>query len=51
VKYLQENLVKYKIPKQFLVSDTLPLTSLGTSLGKIEKKTIQKQIKEEFAKS
>ncbi|MFX1298763.1 MAG: hypothetical protein ACFFD2_28375, partial [Promethearchaeota archaeon] len=38
LKYAQENLAKYKVPKIIEISDNLPLTVIG----KIDKKALRK---------
>lgn len=44
--YLKQNIAKFKIPKQFVYRNELPLTSIG----KIEKKKLSQEIAEELKK-
>jgi fatty-acyl-CoA synthase len=39
-EYLQANLAKYKIPREFIFRDSLPLTSIG----KVEKKLLKQEL-------
>jgi fatty-acyl-CoA synthase len=44
-EYLKEYLADYKIPRQYVFRDSLPMTTLG----KIEKKVIRQELEKEFA--
>ena len=43
--YLKDYLADYKIPRQYMFRDTLPMTTLG----KIEKKLLRQEVEKEFA--
>jgi fatty-acyl-CoA synthase len=45
--YLKDVLADYKIPRQYVFRDTLPMTTLG----KIEKKLLRQEVEQEFARS
>lgn len=45
-EYLKEYIAPYKIPRQYIFRDSLPMTALG----KIEKKTIRQEIEKELQK-
>ncbi|MGE5396349.1 MAG: class I adenylate-forming enzyme family protein, partial [Chitinophagales bacterium] len=44
-RFLQDYLADYKIPRQFIFRDSLPMTLLG----KIEKKLLRQEVEKEFA--
>jgi fatty-acyl-CoA synthase len=43
-EYLKEYLADYKIPRQYVIREALPMTALG----KIEKKILRQEVEEEF---
>jgi len=46
MRYLEDYLADYKIPRQYVFRDSLPMTPLG----KIEKKLLREEVEKEFAK-
>jgi acyl-CoA synthetase (AMP-forming)/AMP-acid ligase II len=44
-EYLKDYLADYKIPRQYIFRDTLPMTALG----KIEKKILRQEVEKEFS--
>jgi acyl-CoA synthetase (AMP-forming)/AMP-acid ligase II len=45
-EYLKEYLADYKIPRQYVFRDALPMTTLG----KIEKKILRQEVEKDFSK-